>query len=121
VTYSPKLAADRSGFSLDTLRYYEKIGLLFNIERTSGNQRVFTDDDLEWLGVLRCLRDTGMPIATMQRYAALARDGSQTHTARLRLLREHAVEVAARICALKEQEQHLHEKIKWYESELTGT
>ena len=117
VTYSPGLAADRSGFSLDTLRYYERIGLLFDIERTPSNQRVFTDEDLDWLGVLRCLRDTGMPIATMQRYAALAREGSGTHQARLDLLREHAVEVAERICVLKEQEQHLHGKIKWYESQ----
>ena len=117
MTYSPGLAADRSGFSLDTLRYYERIGLLFDIERSPSNQRVFTDEDLEWLGVLRCLRDTGMPIATMQRYAALAREGSGTHKARLDLLREHAVEVAERIGALKEQEQHLHGKIKWYESQ----
>ena len=115
--YSPGLAADRSGFSLDTLRYYERIGLLFDIERTPSNQRVFTDENLEWLGVLRCLRDTGMPIATMQRYAALAREGSCTHEARLDLLREHAVEVAERICALTEQEKHLHGKIDWYESQ----
>ena len=117
MTYSPGTAADRSGFSLDTLRYYERIGLLFDIERTPSNQRVFTDEDLEWLGVLRCLRDTGMPIATMQRYATLARQGSRTHEARLELLREHAVQVAERISTLKEQEKHLHAKIDWYENQ----
>jgi DNA-binding transcriptional MerR regulator len=69
MTYSTGLAADRSGFSLDTLRYCERIGLLYDTERTTGGQRVFSDD-LEWLGVLRCPRDTGMPIATMQRYAS---------------------------------------------------
>ena len=79
---------------------------------------MFTDDDLDWLGVLRCLRDTGMPIATMQRYASLARDGEDTHAERLELLREHAVEVAARIDALRDQEKHLHEKIHWYETHL---
>jgi DNA-binding transcriptional MerR regulator len=70
MTYSPRLAADLSGFSLDTLRYYERVGLLYGIERTTGGQRVFSDDDLEWLSVLRCLRDTGMPIAAMRRYAS---------------------------------------------------
>jgi DNA-binding transcriptional MerR regulator len=118
MTYTPGLAADRSGFSLDTLRYYERIGLLFDIERTPSNQRIFTDEDLEWLGVLRCLRDTGMPIATMRRYATLAREGSHTHQARLELLREHAVQVAARISSLQEQEKHLHGKIDWYENQL---
>ncbi|HEX3960509.1 MAG TPA: MerR family transcriptional regulator [Trebonia sp.] len=118
MTYSPRLAADRSGFSLDTLRYYERVGLLYGIERTTGGQRVFSDDDLEWLSVLRCLRDTGMPIATMRRYASLARDGECTHAERLALLREHAAEVAARIVALREQEEHLHDKIGWYERHL---
>jgi len=118
MTYSPGLAADRSGFSLDTLRYYERIGLLYDIERTAGGQRVFSDDDLEWLGVLRCLRDTGMPIATMQRYASLARDGECTNAERLALLREHAAEVATRIVALRKQKQHLHDKIGWYERHL---
>ena len=121
MTYSPGLAADRSGFSIDTLRYYERIGLLYDIERTSGGQRIFSDDDLEWLGVLRCLRDTGMPIATMQRYASFARDGECTHVERLALLREHAVEVATRIAALRDQQQHLHDKIGWYESHLPRT
>ena len=79
---------------------------------------MFTDDDLDWLGVLRCLRDTGMPIATMQRYAELARCGESTHTERLYLLRAHAVEVAARTAVLREQSQHLQAKICWYESRL---
>lgn len=47
--YAPSEAARRSGFSLDTLRYYEKIGLLADVDRTAGGQRVFTDDDLGWL------------------------------------------------------------------------
>src|SRR6266536_356060 len=73
--YSPAQVADRTGFSLDTLRYYERIGLLDGIARTPGGRRSFTDDDLGWLEVLRCLRDTGMPIAQMLRYAELCRTG----------------------------------------------
>ena len=69
-TLSPGQAAEQSGFSLDTLRYYERIGLLDGISRAPSGHRRFGDDDLEWLGVLRCLRDTGMPIAQMHRYAS---------------------------------------------------
>jgi DNA-binding transcriptional MerR regulator len=75
---SPSQAAEQSGFSLDTLRYYERIGLLNGISRAPSGHRRFGDDDLEWLGVLRCLRDTGMPIARMRRYAELAREGEPT-------------------------------------------
>lgn len=76
--YAPSEAARRSGFSLDTLRYYERIGLLNEVGRTSGGRRVFTDDDLDWLMLFRCLRDTGMPIAEMCRYAELVREGEHT-------------------------------------------
>ena len=74
----PSQAAEQSGFSLDTLRYYERIGLLDDIGRAPSGHRRFREEDLEWLGVLRCLRDTGMPIAQMRRYAELARGGEPT-------------------------------------------
>jgi DNA-binding transcriptional MerR regulator len=116
--FSPSEAAQQSGFSLDTLRYYERIGLLDGISRAPSGHRRFGDDDLEWLGVLRCLRDTGMPIAQMHRYAALARAGEPTMAERLRLLTEHDAQVCERIALLQAQRQHLHEKIDWYRSQL---
>jgi DNA-binding transcriptional MerR regulator len=70
--YSPGEVAEKAGFSIDTLRYYERVGLLAHIDRTAGGRRAFTDD-VEWLGTLRCLRDTGMPIARMPEYARLTR------------------------------------------------
>lgn len=118
--YTPAATAELSGFSLDTLRYYERIGLLYDIDRTPGGQRVFSDDDLGWLGVLRCLRDTGMPIAQMLRYAELCRQGDHTLAERQRVLEQHAVDVELRIAELKAQQRHLHEKIAWYRSQRVG-
>jgi DNA-binding transcriptional MerR regulator len=117
---SPGQAAEQSGFSLDTLRYYERIGLLNGISRAPSGHRRFDDDDLEWLGVLRCLRDTGMPIARMRRYAELARAGESTMVERMRLLTEHDAQVGERIAALEAQRQHLREKINWYHSQLSA-
>jgi DNA-binding transcriptional MerR regulator len=117
---SPSQAAEQPGFSLDTLRYYERIGLLSGISRAPSGHRRFGDDDLEWLGVLRCLRDTGMPIARMRRYAALAREGEPTLAERLRLLTEHDAQVSEQIALLQAQRQHLQEKIDWYRSQLSA-
>jgi len=114
-TYTPGQVADKTGFSLDTLRYYERIGLLDDIARTSGGQRKFTDDDISWLGILRCLRDTGMPIATMRRYADLSRD-ERTVAERVALLEEHDLEVGRRIAELQTQREHLRGKIRYYRS-----
>ena len=111
--YSPGETADKSGFTLDTLRYYDKIGLLGDIDRTAGGRRRFTDDDLSWLGMLRCLRDTGMPIADMQRYAALART-DDTIPARIALLEAHNQQIETRLDELRAQQRHILEKIQYY-------
>jgi DNA-binding transcriptional MerR regulator len=118
-SFSLSQAAERSGFSLDTLRYYERVGLLEGIERTARGHRRFDSDDLEWLSILRCLRDTGMPIAQMRRYAELSRDGHATMAARLRLLTEHDRQVQERIAVLHAQHRQLAEKIGWYRTAMS--
>jgi DNA-binding transcriptional MerR regulator len=111
--YSPGEVAEKTGFSIDTLRYYERIGLLSQIGRTPGGRRAFTDDDIDWLGTLRCLRDTGMPIARMQRYAELTRvDGTEEE--RMSILAEHDKEVTRRMAELAEQRRYIRDKIAWY-------
>jgi DNA-binding transcriptional MerR regulator len=114
--YSPREVADRTGFSLDTLRYYEKIGLLASVARSAGGQRMFSEDDVAWLGILHCLRDTGMPIAAMQRYAELARRGDETLAERVSLLEEHDRAVEVRIEELRAKQRHIRQKIQWYRS-----
>src|ERR1700733_1752063 len=115
---SPGQAAEQSGFSLDTLRYFERIGLLDDIGRAPSGHRRFREEDLEWLGVLRCLRDTGMQIAQMRRYAELAPGGQPTLADRLALLIEHDQQVRERIAALQAEQAHLQEKINWYRGEI---
>jgi DNA-binding transcriptional MerR regulator len=118
--FSSSQAAEQSGFTLDTLRYYERIGLLDGIDRAPSGHRRFRDEDMEWLGVLRCLRGTGMPIAHMSRYAELARGGQATLADRLDLLTEHDACVQERIAMLQAQRTHLQEKIAWYHSQLSA-
>ena len=114
--YSPGQVAEKTGFSLDTLRYYERIGLLEDVARSSAGQRRFTEDDLGWLGILRCLRETGMPIAQMLRYAELARGGDETLAERIALLEEHDQRVEEQMANLQAQREHLRAKIRWYRS-----
>jgi DNA-binding transcriptional MerR regulator len=115
--YSPREVAAKTGFSLDTLRYYEKIGLLVSVARSSGGRRVFTEDDVAWLGILQCLRETGMPIASMLRYATLARGGHRTVAERLVLLEDHDRAIEDRIAKLRAQQTHIRQKIRWYRSQ----
>jgi DNA-binding transcriptional MerR regulator len=116
VQYSPGEVAERFGVSIDTLRYYERIGLLDGIARTSGGQRVFSDDDVSLLSLLRCLRDTGMPIARMLQFAELLRSGNETAADRAALLEEHDREIDAKVAQLRAEQRRIRDKITWYRS-----
>lgn len=114
-TYTPGQVVEKTGFSLDTLRYYEKIGLLDGVARTSGGKRQYGEDDIGWLEILRCLRDTGMPIARMREFADLTRDEA-TIVERIELLEEHDRDVEERIATLQRQRDHIRGKIAYYRS-----
>jgi DNA-binding transcriptional MerR regulator len=116
--YSPGQVAEQTGFSIDTLRYYERIGLLDDIERKPGGQRVFSENDLSWLMILRCLRETGMPIQRMVRFAELARGGEETIPERVTLLQEHDHDIDEKIAQLRAEQEHIRGKIEYYRGVL---
>jgi DNA-binding transcriptional MerR regulator len=113
-SHTPKQAAALSGFSLDTLRYYERIGLLPRIRRTRSGRRSFTDVDLQWLALLRCLRDTGMPITEMQQFVCLMRDGQATTDERLAVLVAHQRRVEEQVARLQQHLGQIRDKITTY-------
>jgi DNA-binding transcriptional MerR regulator len=118
-SYSPAEAAEHSGFSIDTLRYYEREGILPTVARTSSGRRSYTTDDLARLDFLRCLRETGMPIAKLRRYAELI-DDPTTMRERVGLLEEHFAATEQAIAELQSRQLRLRHKIDWYHGELDG-
>ncbi|EJL77549.1 putative transcriptional regulator [Polaromonas sp. CF318] len=110
-------AAEASGLSAYTLRYYEQIGLIAPIDRRSGARR-YNDADMRWLDFLVRLRATGMSMRDMQRYAQLLRIGnaSAASTAeRQALLEAHAERLEAGIRAQRETLAYIRKKIRLYE------
>lgn len=116
-TYSPAEASARSGFTIDTLRYYEREGILAPVQRTAGGRRVYTDAELGTLDFLKCLRDTGMPVEKLRRYGELCRDES-TVPERIALLEEHAESVRRQLEDVLAKQTRLAGKIDWYRSTL---
>lgn len=96
--------AGLTGLSIDTLRYYERIGLLEPVERASSGHRRYTQHDLDWINLLIRLRDTGMPRAQMVRFAQLRRQGPSTLTERRLMLEQHEQFLEQR---MQELEQHM--------------
>ncbi|MCB9680604.1 MAG: MerR family transcriptional regulator [Alphaproteobacteria bacterium] len=107
-------AAARTGLSADTLRYYERIGLIEDVTRDGAGHRQYGDQDLRWLEFLLKLRRTGMHIHQMTAYARLVRQGPHTQAARQAMLEAHRDEVVARIAELTEHLSALDYKIALY-------
>jgi DNA-binding transcriptional MerR regulator len=115
VTYSIAKAAAETGLSIDTLRYYERIGLVEPPARDSGGRRTYSDEDLSWLHFLTRLRTTGMPIRMMREYAQLRHRGDGTAARRRQILVDHRAEVRERINELQSCLGMLDYKITNYE------
>ncbi|NIH85518.1 MerR family transcriptional regulator [Amycolatopsis granulosa] len=101
MSYSIAEAARRSGLSIDTLRYYERIKLVEPPARDAAGRRVYSDDDLAWLEFLTKLRTTGMPIKMMREYAQLRQAGDAGVARRRAILVEQRHSVAGRIAELQ--------------------
>ncbi|MFD3592834.1 MerR family transcriptional regulator [Nocardia sp. NPDC058640] len=113
--YSIGQVAERTGLSRDTLRWYERIGLMSYIGRDHTGNRRFSDRDLEWLALIGRLRLTGMPVADMIRYAELVRAGEQTYPDRLAMFRQTRSDVLDKIAELQQTVAVLDYKIAIYE------
>ena len=108
-------AAEITGLTAHTLRYYERDGLMLHaVDRSSSGHRRYTDLDLHWLELLSRLRATGMPIREMRRYAALVRSGAGNEQERLNLLREHRRRVLEQLAEVQEHLGAIDRKIGIY-------
>jgi DNA-binding transcriptional MerR regulator len=107
-------AAERSGLSVHTLRYYERIGLIHPVGRGQNGHRRYGRDDIEWLEFLIKLRTTDMPIRQMVEYAELVREGPQTASRRRAMLEAHREALRERIVELEETAAVIDRKIEIY-------
>jgi DNA-binding transcriptional MerR regulator len=116
-SWTTREAAEKSGLSQHTLRWYERIGLPDRVARTPDGRRRFSDAGLDWLVLLSRLRATGMPVRDMLRYAELVRAGAGEQE-RLALLERHRGRVRQALLAQQECLQVLGTKIGAYRSRL---
>ncbi|MFF9086214.1 MerR family transcriptional regulator [Streptomyces sp. NPDC014991] len=112
-TVTPAAAADRTGVSIDTLRYYEREGLIGPIRRSAGGRREYSEEDLFWIGLVTCFRDAGLGIAHLRDFVAILR---AEHSAqdRVAFLRERRAALEQRVSALSRAMAVLDEKIAYY-------
>lgn len=112
--YTPGEVAERFDLTLDTLRYYEKAGLLRRVDRAPSGHRRYRTDDVELLDMIRCLRETDMSIARLREFTELVRDGDHTVPARLEMLQSHQERLDERIAEMRQCQKTIQHKIEFY-------
>ncbi|MGJ3351897.1 MerR family transcriptional regulator [Providencia sp. Je.9.19] len=114
MNYSISEFANLTGFSTYTLRYYEKEQIL-KPARQNNNHRFYSDRDVEWIKFIARLKETGMPLKNIKKYAQLREEGNTTVQQRMTLLIEHNDNLEAQLTVLSEHLVSLKQKINHYE------
>lgn len=110
-----KTVCDMFNISADTLRYYERIGVIPPVQRTSGGIRKYTDEDISWIQNAVCLRDAGVPLEMIAEYVRLYDQGEPSFEARLQLLEKARVHVMTEKQKYDAALEKLNYKISKYE------
>ena len=107
--------------SQDTLRYYERVGLISQVNRTKSGIRDYTEESCKWIELAKCMRLAGVPIETLIEYCALTLQGDSTITARKDLLVIERKKLEEKMEDMQKTLERLNYKIDRYEkAEVTG-
>ena len=115
-----KEVCEVTGLSADTIRYYERIGLVPKIARKSSGVRDFAENDIGILEFVSCFRSAGMSIECLIEYMGLVQAGDSTVEARIDLLKEEQEELRSRLVEIQEALDRLDYKIENYQTILRG-
>ena len=111
-----KQVCQRYGLTQDTLRYYEKIGVIPPVHRSASGIRDFDEHDLGWVENAVCLRSAGVPVESIAEYVKLYQAGDETFAARRDLLSHVLADLTEQRSQLDAAIQKLTYKVSRYEA-----
>ena len=102
----------------DTLRYYEKVGLIPKVNRTSGGIRNYTQYDCGWIEFIKCMRSAGVQVEALVKYVKLFEQGENTAEERKQILIRERDRIAAQVADMQSTLDRLNVKIERYEKDI---
>lgn len=115
MNYSTKEFSIKTGLSASTLRYYEKERVLPFVKRDGYGNRIYDDENVEWIDFILALRSTGMPIAEIKRYVDLYKEGEKTIQERKQMILDHKVKVQKEIMQMNKYLDKINYKLSLYD------
>ena len=113
--------SEKYSLSVDTLRYYERVGLIPPVTRTMSGIRDYSDLDVRRVEFIKCMRSAGLPIEVLIDYMELVQQGDSTIEARKDILKEQREQLIARMEEMKKTLDILDYKIRVYEGNILET
>lgn len=110
--------SEKFDLSQDTLRYYERIGLIPGVNRNKSGIRDYTEEDCRWVEFIKCMRNAGLPIEVLIEYVGLFQLGDATVKARKELLTEQRKQLIAKMEDMNKTLERLNYKIESYEQSV---
>jgi DNA-binding transcriptional MerR regulator len=110
--------SEHFGLSADTLRYYERVGLIPTVNRNASGIRDYNELDLRRVDFIKCMRGAGLPVEVLIEYMGLVQQGDKTIAARKEILIEQRDLVAARMQEMQKTLDRLNYKIEVYEKAI---
>lgn len=118
MTYTIRQVAEKMGFTVPTLRYYDKEGLLPFLDKKPDGTRVFKDEDFQGLAIITCMKNSGMPIKDIKKYMDLCQEGDSTLQERLEIFLERKEAVLKQMEELNKIMETIKHKICYYETAI---
>jgi MerR family transcriptional regulator, aldehyde-responsive regulator len=110
--------SERYGISSDTLRYYERIGLIPPVNRNESGIRNYIESDVRRVEFIKCMRSAGLPIEALIEYIRLVQQGDQTIEARKEILKQQREQLLAKMAEIQKTLDLMDYKIGVYEDAL---
>ena len=113
-----KEVCEKFDITPDTLRYYERVGVIPEVHRTKGGIRDFTDEDVAWVENAICMRSAGVPVEMLIEYVRLYQEGDGTFQARRDVLAEAREEIQKQLDKYQKTMDRLNYKISRYDEAI---
>ncbi len=113
-TYSIKEVTKLTGTAASTLRYYEDLGLLENVERDHNDNRIYTDEHLARIDGIKCFKDGAMPLDKIKEFYAYEADLENHIDDILHLVTSQTEELSETIAKMLKQKEHMQQKVRFY-------
>ena len=115
MNYTIKQVSEMTGLSIPTIRYYDKEGLLPDLQRKESGYRVFSDRDLEAIDLIECFKESGLTIREIRHFMSLVREGDVTLEERLAIYQTRIARLEEKLTAVQNALEHSRRTLAFYE------